>query len=287
MRTPRALLIGTRLRRAGAAAVQGLTGMQELVFYAGPFLLLLGLLLSGRFIGEDAILARRAVAAAAAAGLAALDAGARAPARLAAGAQHAAAPRPAGRAAAPRLNRPRSSSRRRSRCGPSPAPSRRPRCCSPRPSRSPTRATPTTAPSSRRSRPHVKGVDVSVLNFDDRLLLHNTSGQDVDDLRLPGRSRTRSCSADGTVEVNTNSEAYYLNEDRLGETAVPKDLPARAGVEAGLQERRASSGTTIARTGWARATRRSLKDKDVRHEARRLGGPDRRSAGRRARSPAR
>jgi hypothetical protein len=41
------------------AAVQGLTGMQELVFYAGPCLLLLGLLLSGRFIGEEAILARR------------------------------------------------------------------------------------------------------------------------------------------------------------------------------------------------------------------------------------
>ena len=44
-------------------AVQGLTGMQELVFYAGPFLLVLGLLLSGRFIGEEAIIARRATAA--------------------------------------------------------------------------------------------------------------------------------------------------------------------------------------------------------------------------------
>ena len=30
------------------------------MFYAGPFLLLIGLLLSGRFIGEEAILARRA-----------------------------------------------------------------------------------------------------------------------------------------------------------------------------------------------------------------------------------
>ena len=37
--------------------------MTELVFYAGPFLLLIGLLLSGRFIGEEAILARRADAA--------------------------------------------------------------------------------------------------------------------------------------------------------------------------------------------------------------------------------
>ena len=44
-------------------AVQGLTGMQELVFYAGPFLLVLGLLLSGRFIGEEAIIARREVVA--------------------------------------------------------------------------------------------------------------------------------------------------------------------------------------------------------------------------------
>jgi len=33
------------------------------VLYAAPFLLLLGLLLSGRFIGEEAILARRATPA--------------------------------------------------------------------------------------------------------------------------------------------------------------------------------------------------------------------------------
>ncbi len=45
------------------AAVQALTG-EPLVLYAAPFLLLAGLLLSGRFIGEDAILARRAAATA-------------------------------------------------------------------------------------------------------------------------------------------------------------------------------------------------------------------------------
>jgi hypothetical protein len=59
MRTPRALLVLLGCAALALAAVQGLTGMQELVFYAGPFLLLIGLLLSGRFIGEDAILARR------------------------------------------------------------------------------------------------------------------------------------------------------------------------------------------------------------------------------------
>ena len=64
-----------------------------------------------------------------------------------------------------------------------------------------------------------------MLNFDDRLLLHNTSGKDVMILDYQKKPYAR-VLADGTVEVNTNSEAYYLNEDRLGETAVPKDLPA-------------------------------------------------------------
>lgn len=59
MRTPRALLLLLGTAALALAAVQGLTGIQELVFYAGPFLLLVGLLLSGRFIGEQAILARR------------------------------------------------------------------------------------------------------------------------------------------------------------------------------------------------------------------------------------
>lgn len=62
MRTPRALLLLLGFAAVVIAAVQGLTGVTELAFYAGPFLLVLGLLLSGRFIGEDAILARRVAA---------------------------------------------------------------------------------------------------------------------------------------------------------------------------------------------------------------------------------
>jgi hypothetical protein len=62
MRTPRALLVILGCAALALAAVQGLTGIQELAFYGGPFLLVIGLLLSGRFIGEDAILARRAAA---------------------------------------------------------------------------------------------------------------------------------------------------------------------------------------------------------------------------------
>ena len=51
--------------------------------------------------------------------------------------------------------------------------------------------------------------------------MHNTSGKDVTilDYQDPPKPYAQ-LLADGTVQVNTNSEAYYLNEDRLGETSV-------------------------------------------------------------------
>ena len=49
------------------AAVMGVTGSFELLLYGGPLLFITGLLLSGRFIGEERILARRAAPGAAAA----------------------------------------------------------------------------------------------------------------------------------------------------------------------------------------------------------------------------
>lgn len=64
MRTQRALLALLGCVALAIAAMQGLTGIAHLALYAAPFLLLLGLLLSGRFIGEEAILARRLRAAA-------------------------------------------------------------------------------------------------------------------------------------------------------------------------------------------------------------------------------
>ena len=71
--------------------------------------------------------------------------------------------------------------------------------------------------------PRTEGVSVTVLNYDDRLELHNTSGKDVViyDYRKQPYARVL---ADGTVEVNTNSEAFYLNDDRYGQVQVPKDL---------------------------------------------------------------
>ncbi len=71
--------------------------------------------------------------------------------------------------------------------------------------------------------PAKTGLSVSVLNYDDRLLLENNSGSEVMVLDYEHQPYIRA-AADGTVAVNTNSEAYYLNEDRYGEEAVPKGL---------------------------------------------------------------
>jgi hypothetical protein len=71
--------------------------------------------------------------------------------------------------------------------------------------------------------PAVKGVAVSVLNYDDRLLLQNTSAQPVVVQDYEGEPYAR-VLPDRTVEVNTNSQAYYLNDDRYANVTVPKGL---------------------------------------------------------------
>ena len=71
--------------------------------------------------------------------------------------------------------------------------------------------------------PATSGLSVTVLNYDDRLLLKNDSGTEVMVLDYKKQPYIRA-AADGTVAVNTNSEAYYLNADRYGESAVPRGL---------------------------------------------------------------
>ena len=107
-----------------------------------------------------------------------------------------------------------------------------------------------------RTRP---GVNVEILNFDDRVLLHNTSDKDVRSSTTRTTSRTPSSRPTARCWSTRNSKAYYLNEDRQGETAVPQDLAVRAGSGRSCPRAGASSGTTIACTGWARATRRSSR----------------------------
>lgn len=71
--------------------------------------------------------------------------------------------------------------------------------------------------------PRGDGVTVDVLNRDDRLLLQNTSGEDVL-IRGYANEPYARIDADGTVLVNRNSEAYYINDERDGNVPVPEGV---------------------------------------------------------------
>jgi hypothetical protein len=86
--------------------------------------------------------------------------------------------------------------------------------------------------------PAQSGVRVTVLNRDDRLEIVNSSQRTVLIRGYLDEPYAR-IDRDGTVEVNTDSEAYYLNRDRDGETKAP----------AGVDSKGAPRWKRVSRTG--------------------------------------
>jgi hypothetical protein len=74
--------------------------------------------------------------------------------------------------------------------------------------------------------PPAAGVDVTVLNRDDRLLLRDTSGKTVMIQGYSGEPYAR-IDADGGVWVNTDSQAYYLNQERDGQVDIPPGVDSK------------------------------------------------------------
>ena len=68
--------------------------------------------------------------------------------------------------------------------------------------------------------PSVPGLSLQVLQFSDRLALRNSTGQTVTIFGYEGEPYAR-VRADGTVEVNKRSPAYFLNQSFYGNVTVP------------------------------------------------------------------
>jgi hypothetical protein len=74
--------------------------------------------------------------------------------------------------------------------------------------------------------PRISGLTLQVLQFSDRLLLRNETGHMVSIEGYEGEPYAR-VQANGTVEVNTSSPAYYLNQSFYGNVTVPPSATAK------------------------------------------------------------
>ena len=75
--------------------------------------------------------------------------------------------------------------------------------------------------------PSVPGLSLEVLEFADRLVLRNHTGKTVTVYGYQGEPFAR-VTADGTVQVNTHSPAYYLDQNFYGDVNVPSSASPTA-----------------------------------------------------------
>ena len=94
--------------------------------------------------------------------------------------------------------------------------------------------------------PNVPGLSLEVLEFADRLVLRNHTGKTVTVYGYQGEPYAR-VLADGAVQVNTRSPAYYLNQNFYANVNVPSSASPT----------RDAHWTVVDRTGAARMARPS------------------------------
>lgn len=75
--------------------------------------------------------------------------------------------------------------------------------------------------------PKTPGLQLEVLEFADRLLLSNHTGKTIVVYGYEGEPYAR-VLADGTVQVNTRSPAYFLNQSFYGNVTVPRSASPSA-----------------------------------------------------------